>query len=254
MTVASLAAAIVLAAASHHSGARAQKILHPHTAEEFLTLSAAELKLGELSAAEKTARDGMRKHPESQGFHLALADVLVARNKPADAFYELEWEVMRAGAASPSGKTAAEKMGDLLKNARGPGADEMRRVAEATIATSGDAEKGLSLIRAVYAERGDIFVLRLLVAEAESEAGHRAKAIPIFRALIKEDPRFVPGYVDLAKALRADGKPAEADALLAKAKKIDPDSWALAPEPTPPPSSEGGDAPAESPVQNTPAP
>lgn len=237
-----LLAAMLFAAVAPKSG-KAHKILHPTTAEEYLTLSAAQLQLGKFDAAEKTARDGLAKHPESQGFHLALGDIYAARDKAADAFYEYQWEVMRAGGGAPSGKTAADKTGELLQNARGTGADEMRKVAEAIVATRTDPPTALKLLGEVYDLRGNIFVLRLLLAEANVEAGHPAKAESLLRGLIAEDARFVPAYVDLANLLRAQGKKKDADALLNKAKDIDPDSWALAAEATPEASPAADPAP-----------
>jgi Tfp pilus assembly protein PilF len=231
-------AALILAAVAPKTG-KAQKVLHPTTAEDYLALSAAELQLGKYDAAEKTARDGLAKHPESQGFHLALGTIEEARPNPANAFYEYQWEVMRAGAAAPTGKSAAERMGNLLRTARGASADEMRKVAEAVVATRQDPPAALKLLSEVYEARGEIFVVRLLLAEANVEAGHGAKAQSILRTLISEDPRFVPAYVDLANALRADGKPKDADAMLAKARDIDPAHWALAP-----PDSEPSAAPS----------
>ncbi|HVO29325.1 MAG TPA: tetratricopeptide repeat protein [bacterium] len=228
-------AAMLVAAVAPKTG-KAHKVLHPETAEEYLTLSNAQLQLGKFADAEKTARAGLLKHPDSQGFHLLLGEIYAGREKPADAFYEYQWEILRAGGAAPSGKTAADKIGDLLQNARGTGADEMRKVAEAIVATRTDPPTALKLLGQVYDERGGIFVLRLLLAEANVEAGNASKAESLYRGLISDDERFVPAYVELANLLKGQGKTKEADSLVKKAKEIDPDSWALAPEPTPEPS------------------
>lgn len=62
-------------------------------------------------------------------------------------------------------------------------------------------------------------VLEAEMAEAAGETGSEAR----FRALVKDDPRFVPARLGLARALESAGKIADSEKERSAARAIDPD-------------------------------
>src|SRR4051812_32054361 len=162
-------------------------------------------------AAEKIAREGQAKFPWAVGFHLLLGDILVAREKKADAFYEYQWEVMRAGPERPSGKEAQEKAGDLLGEGRGTDVDELRMIVDAVQKMQDEPAASAATLKR-YSDRRDAFVLEVLLAEALVKAEKSGEAVPVYRELIKRDPWFVPAYVDLGLLLEKAGKESEGKA------------------------------------------
>lgn len=199
----------------------------PKTADDHLAMSAVHLSVGDMEKAESVARAGLKRHPATHGFHLAIGRALEARREPALAFYEYQWELFRAGHERPEGKQAAEACRTLLESGRGPEADEMRLVMESVATIAADATKARVALERVIAERGDPFVLRMFLAEALATEGDRTRAAALFRELLEEDARFVPALVGLAEVVEKDGaKKASAD-LMAKARKIDPEHWRL---------------------------
>ena len=53
------------------------------------------------SDAEAVLRAGMKQNPGAQGFHLAIGRVLLAKDEPAEAYFEYFYEVLRAGSDTP---------------------------------------------------------------------------------------------------------------------------------------------------------
>lgn len=177
-------------------------------------------------AAERMAREGMARYPQAVGWHLLIGDALAAREKLADAFYEYQWETMRAGPERPSGAEAQAKAGEILQG-RGTDVDELRVVAQAVQDEDADPAKSAAIFASHAERRPDAYVLRVLQAEALVKANRPGDAIGVYRDLIARDGYFVPAYVELAEALEKAGKGAEGRALIAKAREIDGDHWRL---------------------------
>lgn len=182
---------------------------------------------GEPDAAEKIAKAALEKHGEAHGFHLILGDVLSRRQRYADAFYEWQWEFLRAGPGSTTGDLAVKRIGDLLADKRGTDVDEARLVLDAVMLTVKDPKAAYAILEKTQNDRGSRFALREYMAEAKQRQGDVTAAIELYRDLLREDPYFVPGYVQLAVLLQSTGKDAESTEMILKARSIDPDSWRL---------------------------
>ena len=181
----------------------------------------------EYDIAEKIAREGAAKYPAAVGFHVLIGDVLMAKRKVAEAFYEYEWELLRVGPDKPTGADAQDLIAQIMQSARGTDTDDLRVVIDAVKTQQTDPKKSVETLRRRMERANPPFVLRLLYAEALDAAGEPGEAAAIYRDLLKADPYFVPAYVELAAIVRKGGKAKDADALIDKAKQIDPDHWRL---------------------------
>ena len=182
---------------------------------------------GKLDACEALARKALEDHPASHGFHLLLGDVHSKRGKHADAYYEWQWEFLRAGPVSNTGELASTRIASLLGAKRGIEVDEVRLVLDAVMLTQKDPKAAYAKLQKIERDRGRRFALRSFMAEALHKQGEAEKAIALYRELLSEDEYFVPGYVQLAALLKKQGKEEEAREKLAKARLIDPDNWRL---------------------------
>lgn len=181
---------------------------------------------GKIDAAEKLVRAALVAHPQAAGFHLLLGDVHLRRKHFADAFYEWQWEFLRSGPGTAHGDLAANRIASLLASQRGPDVDEVRLVLEAVMLTPKDPKTAFGKLERVKRERGDRFALKHFMAEALHQQGSE-KAAELYRDLLREDPFFVAGYVQLATFLQSKGNEKDALELMAKARGIDPDNWRL---------------------------
>ena len=205
--------------------------------DEFLTAATALTLDRALDDAQRVIDLGRVRFPAAQGFHLKQGELLAVRGRVADAFYEYEWEVMRAG-RNDTGSAAAKAVGRLLKEGgRGPEVAEIQQVLLAQANLMVRSRDALDSLQKVAAIRGNPFVLRMLIAEAQVVAGELDAAENGFRALIAEDKFFVPAYVELAGVLRLKGKPEDAAALDERARAIYPEHPSFTSPPVPTPSS-----------------
>lgn len=179
-----------------------------------------------LVEAEAVVRAGMKQNPAAHGYHLALGRVLVAKEKPADAYLEFLYEGMRAGAA-PESDEAFSEAEQVLSHTRGIEANDARWVRKAIDIVDNDADEALRFLGEVSKERQSHFVMRFYRAEARVRTGEFEAALKELRALSAEDPWFAPAVIQEAMTLRAMRRPDEARAAAAKARKISPDHWAL---------------------------
>lgn len=194
---------------------------------DLYTQGAVMVATGKLDAAEKLAKAALQAHGHAHGFHLILGDVHSRRQRYADAFYEWYWEFLRAGPGSNTGDLAVKRIGNLLADKRGTDVDEVQLVLDAVQQTVADPKGALEKLERVQRDRGSRFALRELMAEALQRKGDSAKAVALYRELVRDDPYFVPGYVALSVLLQSMGQTAEANEMLLKARSIDPESWRL---------------------------
>ena len=194
---------------------------------DLYTQGAVMVATGKIDAAEKLAKAALQAHGHAHGFHLILGDVHSRRQRYADAFYEWYWEFLRAGPGSNTGDLAVKRIGNLLADKRGPEVDEVQLVLDAVQQTVADPKGALEKLERIQRDRGSRFALRELMAEALQRKGDSAKAIELYRELVREDPYFVPGYVALSVMLQSSGRTAEANEMLLQARSIDPESWRL---------------------------
>jgi len=202
--------------------ARPTPVETPRTAGDYINAFSIAMDAEQYAAAEKIAREGQGRFPNALGFHLLIGTALLGRDKPADAFYELEWELLRDGAQRPPGEAAGEKARKILEIGRGTDVDEVRSVMSALQQLDSDPEAAVKAIQHVR-ERRKAFVLDVHLAEALSRAGHDAEAIAEFRDVLAQDAFFVPAYVELSELLKKSGKTAEASTLRQKARQLDAD-------------------------------
>lgn len=194
----------------------------PATAEDFLALGSALLSAHDLDSAEKAFRDGLKQYPAANGFHLKLGEVHAARGDLAEAFYEYQWELLRAGTDRAAGREAAFRTAELMRKANDP---EIRAVLVAVKDTQQDPAGALAKLQEVEAKRGPRFALTVYITEAADAAGDTKAAQAGYRTLLEQDGRFVPAYMRLAALLKAEGQTAEAAELEDQARLSDPDHW-----------------------------
>jgi tetratricopeptide (TPR) repeat protein len=180
---------------------------------------------GNLEGAEKLAEEGLKNYPASQGFHLALGDIHAARGEAAEALYEYQWELLRAGEARPTGSSAAQSCAELMKMSN-PDA-EVTRVLSAMQTMKKDPRGAQREFAALAKSRGDRFILLLYLAESTQTVGDIDEAIRIYRILIERDPYFVPAYVQLGELLDKSGKTGKAKELMDRVRLIDPEHWRI---------------------------
>lgn len=172
--------------------------------------------------AQRVIDRGRARFPEAQGFHLKQGDLCQARGKIIEAFYEFQWELMRAGSVE-TGPAAGRAIAALVKSEqRGLEYDEIHVVLLAMAKLHSDPAGALADLKRVEETRGPRFALTLLIAEAHVQNRNLDTAVGLYRTLITRDPHFVPAYVELAGVLRLQQKPKDAEALDAKARAIDP--------------------------------
>ena len=181
---------------------------------------------GKIDAAEKLANAALKNHPAAHGFHLILGDVHVRRKHFADAYYEWQWEFLRAGPGSTTGDLAANRISNLLSSQRGPEVDEVRRVLDAVMLTVKDPKAAFLAFERVEAERGDRLALTHFKAEALHQQGSE-QAADLYRECIRVDSTLVAAYVQLASLHKSKGREKEALELMTKARGIDPGNWRL---------------------------
>lgn len=186
-------------------------------------MSAAVAKIDPVGA-ERLVRDGMAKFPAAHGFHLALGELHVMRGENAEAAYEFQWEMLRAGEKRPDGVQAARRFADLLGVQR---PQEVSDLVRAVAAMRTDARAARNAFEKLLRERGERFILQLYLAEASQRDGNCVEALRLYRSLIQRDPYFVPAYVQLADLLEQTGAADEAKQLMEKARTIDPEHWRL---------------------------
>lgn len=202
-----------------------QKADMPNDPVELFTKGATLVATDELDAAEKLAREALQRHPTANGFHLLLGDVFARRKRFADAFYEWQWELLRAGPESHTGKLVANRVSAVLSSQRGIEVDEVRVVLDAVMITPTDPATAVTKLRGIERGRGDRFALKLLLAEALQAGGASDEAIAIYRELVARDEYFVPAYIQLAVLLERKGQKDEANRFRVKARGIDPENW-----------------------------
>ena len=179
----------------------------------------------DFSGAEKILRDVSAKSPKTAGVHLLLGEVAERRADDRAAFWEYQWELLRAGGESPTGEEAAKRSAAIAQGET-PAAEQVMKVLQAMGEAGTMAERSLATVRAAR-KQGDAFVLRVFEAELVEMTGDAAGAEKLFRELIAADPAFVPARLGLARALERAGKTGDAQKQLDEAKKIDPNHWSL---------------------------
>ena len=221
----------LMAAASKGPGPGRSSDIPPATAQDLIDKSSMEIGGGELDAAERDARQGLKLFPRDPGFHFTIGEVDYKRKQYAEAFYEYQWELFRSGPESQFGAASGARIKQMMDETRGVEHDDIQLVVEAIALSSsekpGDVKLALQHLQTVEKTRGDRFALKLLTAEALMNDDQPAAAEKIYRELITRDPNFVAGYVELAAALDKQDKKKEADDLRQRAREIDPDNWRL---------------------------
>lgn len=187
----------------------------------FFQLAHQRLAVKDVDAAEYVLREGMRAHPAEPGFHASLGQVFEARGRKAEAFYEYQWELLRTGIEDPIGDAAARRAAMLTGDA------EVREVLSALHAMRADPSGSRRRLAKIRGERGSRLVLDLWIAEAARLAGDPGASEKGYRAVIAQDPSFIPAYVGLASLLARTGKTAEAAELTSTAAHLSPQHWSL---------------------------
>lgn len=197
---------------------------------------------GKFSDAEAVLRGGMKQNPGTQGFHLAIGRVLLANDRPAEAYFEYFYEVLRAGSDAP-GAEAMQASKDLLATHRGIEVDEARVFLKAVTTVGTNPAEARRLLLSLTGDRATHYVTRYFLAETRLRTTGGEEALKELRALVAEDPGFAPAVVLEAMSLRGLGRQKEAETAGARARKIAPTHWALAtlellsqPTPTPLPT------------------
>lgn len=214
-----LAALLSLPFASPAFGAA----LDPDAIVAFAQVAA---KRGDYATAEKALRDGMAAHPTRHGFHLMLGSVLVEAGKLDEGFYELQWEVLRAGVSRREGATAAQISAVVARHLGATG--EPARFLEALSFASTDPAKARTRLAAIAKKRVALdpdgaatLVFLALDGDLAWLAGDAAGAELSYRSALAKDSRYVPAIVGLSNLAAARGDTTEADAFIARAKAID---------------------------------
>jgi len=179
------------------------------------------LAANDFDTAEKVANDGIRWYPAAAGWHITLGRVYQSRGRYAEAFYELQWEILQAGPGSETGEAAAAACAELLETRAGE-RREVMAVLAALEQIEQDPAKAIEGIETVEKTRGKRLALEIYRAEALRNAGRREESAAAYRGVIDHTPSFVPAYVELARLDRKQSGP-----LLEKARAIDPRSWSL---------------------------
>lgn len=192
---------------------------------DFLTVAQIAAEQKQWRQAEKILRDGMTRHPKSDGFHLSLGYVFEQEGRLADAFYEYQWELQRAGI--PELAEAAARRSAAILERKEAAADDPRAVMEALALGEKDPAAARKRLVEISARTGSPFALRVYAAEMAALAKDRKSAEKELRELTREDPAFVPGYVALARIFDQTGRKKDAEAALARAREVNAQHWAL---------------------------
>lgn len=185
----------------------------------------------DLDDAQRVIDKGRARFPKAHGFHLKQGDLHDTRGKAAEAFWEWQWELMRAGAIETGPAASRHIAAYVHSDRRGLDFDEIRVALVAMAKLQSDPKGALSDFKKIEETRGQRFALSFLIAEAHVGCRNFDTAAGIFRSLITKDPYFVPAYVELAGVMRLQGKDRDAESLDAKAKGIDPSHPSLSPLP-----------------------
>ena len=218
--------ALLLAAKPSGTSKEGDVAVGPQSPDDYMTLVGTFVDLGKFPEAMETIEEGERKFPSSAGFHFMRGYVLHKQRKFADAWYHYQYEAMKVGVARPLGAMAAKGSAAIVENERGPDVDEIRRVMRA-LSEAKDAKRQLSELQAVEQFRGARPVLTLWIAEAKARTGDAKGAIALYDKVLKQDRFFVPAYVGKAQIAAKSGNKKQQGDILAQAKKIDPEHWAL---------------------------
>ena len=172
--------------------------------------------------AQRVIDKGKARFPKAHGFHLKQGDLHDARGKVAEAFWEFQWELMRAGYVETGPAASRAIAAYVQSDRRGLDFDEIHVTLLAMAKLDSDPKCALADLKRVEEMRGPRFALSFLLGEAHVVNRNLDTAAGIFRNLITRDPYFVPAYVELAGVLRLQGKAKDAESLDAKARSIDP--------------------------------
>lgn len=189
------------------------------SADALVTFAQIASKRGDHATAEKALRDGIAAHPGRHGLHLMLGAVLVEAGRLEEGFYELQWEVLRAGPSRREGATAAQISAVVAKHL-GP-AGEPARYLEALSFASSDPAKARTKLAAIAKARGERLAFLALDADFAWLAGDSEGAARGYRAVLAKDSRYVPALIGLANLAVAAGNQTDADAFVVRAKSID---------------------------------
>ena len=190
-----------------------------------LTLAQQRLAAKDFRGAEKILRDVSAKSPKTPGVHLLMGELAERQADDRAAFWEYQWEMLRAGGDSPTGEEAAKRSAAIAQGET-PQAESVMKVMQAMSESATKPGHALVAVRAARKE-GDAFVLRVFEAELVETTGDTASAEKLYRELVEADPAFVPARLGLARALESRGDAEGARKQLEEARKIDPNHWSL---------------------------
>jgi tetratricopeptide (TPR) repeat protein len=160
----------------------------------------AALEKNDLPVAEAAFKSFLAKNPSSAAAIVGLADVSLRRNKTGEA----EQQLVAALAASPNDSLLLGSLGRLKL-------------------LTGDFDAGQKYLeQAIAADKSNVHARADLGDLYLRERKQPVKASEIFRAALKEDPKYTRAQMGLGMALAANGSKTEALAAFNDAAKADP--------------------------------
>jgi len=190
-----------------------------------------------LEQAEKVIKQGLSRFPTAPGLHCSLGQVYLAQQKPAKAFYQFQYEIMLSGPKSSYTQEARDRIEimtallDKDRNSETPAEkNSYLKIAYGAAALMkmqpGGYEAAIENIRkGLRANGDDCLPLQVLLGRALAGLKQYEKAAEVFRTVVRIDPHFVPGYVDLGDVCEELGDREGALKHYATALTLDKHNW-----------------------------
>jgi tetratricopeptide (TPR) repeat protein len=224
------------------------------TVRDLSYYAEAQAAAGDIAGGIAAIQEALRRAPYEPGLHAKLGDLLRRESRLADAFYELVYEVVLHGLESPFARSAVTMQDELVKAVRAEHGEHARAEGAAAdthaARTEADAHEILAVAsglrsidtgathraarhfeHALAGTRSTSPMPHLLYADALLRDGQADDARRVLGLLLESQPECVPALFMLADTERAQGRPAEAEAALARARALYPRYWRLAAKP-----------------------
>jgi len=212
---------------------------------DYLVRASCVQREGDYDQAQKVLVEGLSRYPMASGLHCALGKVFLAKEESrddaakerppkrfyAEAFYQFQYEIMLSGPLSSytdEARDQIEIMTALIDREKDH--DNYLKVAYGAAAlmnmTPGSYEKAIENIKkGLRANGDDCLPLQVLLGHAYVGLGDDEKAAKAFETVLRIDPFFPPGYVDLGDIYEKLGKRENALEQYGKALALDKHNW-----------------------------
>lgn len=209
--------------------------LDPHIGDvrDLSYYSTALAQSGDLDGGIAAMQAAIRRYPYAPGLHASLGDMLVQEESFTEAYYEYTLELLVHGMRGTFARGALDGVDNVLSNVdrSKPENHELQLFSSGLNSLQqGDAHQAVHTFQhLLQVTRSATPLPRLLLAQAQLEAGDPRAARDELEHYLEIEPDFVPALVLVARTYKYLGDDARARATHQRAKRLFPGYWKLQP-------------------------